>query len=185
VQGYAKQGTVVSIYPGVVYFPGDPIFFQSFNNHYILRRSDGVSIDGKYWGLSRTMYKSIAGRESTHYVDFCDVTWLNVTRGSFNFTQPVPNEPTQEDRLGVKNPLNMGQIINHASHNQESNVTYFEYTVPEEFPQELRTLIPNVQYRGLVDGRNFVKSMVLLCLRDIQDEELLADYNMVARSNEG
>jgi hypothetical protein len=46
-----KRGTVVALYPGVVYEPPhDPVFFQSIFNHYVLQRKDGIFIDGKHSG---------------------------------------------------------------------------------------------------------------------------------------
>jgi len=65
LEGRISAGEVISLYPGVVYHPGDPLFFPSIRNSFVLRRSDGVSIDGKGWGLSKFMFNSLASLGSS------------------------------------------------------------------------------------------------------------------------
>lgn len=77
MDGQAKEGQVLALYPGVVYFPGDPMFFPSIRNNFFLRRNDGISIDGKPYGLSKSVYKSsgflVVGRDGK---PLCDMSWL-------------------------------------------------------------------------------------------------------------
>jgi len=61
-RGRIKQHKLVALYPGTVYYPGEPVFFQSIRNHVMLECLDGVYIDGKHEGLSRSIYKSCEGR---------------------------------------------------------------------------------------------------------------------------
>ena len=58
LSGSVEEMTIICIYPGLFYKPGEPIFFPSLRNDYLLRCNSGGTIDGKPHGLSRYMYKS-------------------------------------------------------------------------------------------------------------------------------
>ena len=59
----AKAGNIVGIYPGTVYQPYQPILIQSIRNPFLFRCADGVLIDGKDCGISRTIYRSCSPRD--------------------------------------------------------------------------------------------------------------------------
>eukprot|EP01130_Rhizamoeba_saxonica_P008256 TRINITY_DN3335_c0_g1_i2.p1 TRINITY_DN3335_c0_g1~~TRINITY_DN3335_c0_g1_i2.p1 ORF type:complete len:141 (+),score=22.65 TRINITY_DN3335_c0_g1_i2:94-516(+) len=128
MEGKALKGDVICIYPGPVYSPMAPIFFQSLKNQYILKRNDGFCIDGKNKGLSRIMYKSLCRRVNNVKHELCDESWIN-----------APKEI-------LRNPLNVGQFINHCIVPENSNVSYMQFTFDNEFPYDLRSYIPNVNY---------------------------------------
>lgn len=53
---------------GTVYMPYEPIFFQSMANSFVFRCIDGLLIDGKDTGLSRTIYRYLTFRKATNYI---------------------------------------------------------------------------------------------------------------------
>ena len=57
-KGSIPQNTLVALYPGTVYKPWEPVFFQSIRNHVMLECIDRHYIDAKAHGLSRSIYKS-------------------------------------------------------------------------------------------------------------------------------
>jgi hypothetical protein len=57
-------------------------------------------VDGKYWGLSSFMYKSLIGRHSIGPTPICDVTWHSVA--------------SSEWQNRMISPLSIGQMINNA-----------------------------------------------------------------------
>ena len=50
--GFVPKGSICAIYPGSVYLSGEPLFFVGLRNNYLLRMSNGSTIDGKPFGLS-------------------------------------------------------------------------------------------------------------------------------------
>lgn len=185
LEGEVKAGSLVSIYPGLmkasclifalglVYQPTDPMVWPSIKNKYMLRRQDGFTIDGKYFGLSRKLFQSASSSIRWPIGTTVDSSWLRAiytTRQNANswvetlqefFEEETKRIPTTEDALMLqtfhninKNPLNQGQMINHGkiydpqtkAHKDAQNVTYFEYFLPPKFPQKLRGFIPNLYF---------------------------------------
>jgi len=196
LEGHRSEASVIAIYPGVVYHPGDPSFLPSLRNDYIIKRTDGSCVDGKYWGLSKIMYRSLEGRHQIGAWPICDNTWLNVRHPS-------------DWRNSMKSPLAMGQMINNHSENPP-HVMYYEFEIPADFPRHLWYLLPNLNYQGMqiyhgqdhqssefdVGQRRgddsdtsagwknqncLAKSIAMIALRDIRDEELFSDYAWVGR----
>ena len=56
-KGSVEKGQMVALYPGTLYFPGEPMLIASFGNQYILRCSDGMLVDGKHTGVSKCIFK--------------------------------------------------------------------------------------------------------------------------------
>ena len=50
-RGTIKAGTLIGIYPGTIYLPGESILLPSIRNQFIFQCCDGVRIDGKNKGF--------------------------------------------------------------------------------------------------------------------------------------
>ncbi|KAI8926560.1 hypothetical protein BC831DRAFT_456152 [Entophlyctis helioformis] len=101
-------GSIVAMYPGTVYNPGEPTLLVSLANHYLLRCFDGLLVDGKARGLSGSVYRSLHSR---HHPDprvpsVGDRSWMDYARHGDS---------------SLRNPLAIGQIINAASPTQVAN----------------------------------------------------------------
>lgn len=160
-------GTLLCIYPGTIYSSWDPIFFQSINNSYIIRLSDGSFIDGKNTGLSKSIYISTRYKNQiSHDFNICDDKWLY-----------------------MQHPFGLGQIINNG---KSPNVVYHELNlvVSKDIKDDPNTLVipfkdnkilgllPNVRYSGTWQDINVpMRLIVLVSIRDIQPrEELYSAY---------
>ncbi|XP_041359872.1 SET domain-containing protein 9-like isoform X2 [Gigantopelta aegis] len=128
--GYVPPNSIVAMYPGVIYKPYEPLFFQSLSNSFIFRCIDGFHIDGNDKNLSKFLYRSCSQRDRIGPYETCDVTWLT--------PHPV-------------NPLAVGQYVNNQSKRFPANVVYQEFDIPRDWPLQLRRFIPNVHYNSGLD----------------------------------
>lgn len=153
-KGLVPKGAIVAMYPGTVYQPYQPIFFQSIRNPFVFRCIDGILIDGNDRGISKMVFRSCSGRDRVGFFMLSDVSWLT--------SDPL-------------NPLAVGQYVNNCSNERPANVCYQEYDVPDKFPIELRQYLPNVNFRQ--DALGPLRCVVLVSLRDIvAGEELFSNY---------
>lgn len=183
VKGRVNAGDVVGIYPGVIYEQGDPALWPSWNNDYFLRRGDGSSVDGKFYGISGWFYNSSISKY-TIIDDFgnkylsCDKDWIlqsKQVRNQYMNTKEIEN-------IQFTNPLNTGHFINCASGKQRANVMYYEYDfMVDDYQLEYRKFIPNVSYLPPVDETILVKSIVMIALNTLENEELFSDYAFIGK----
>ncbi|CAG8636303.1 3754_t:CDS:2, partial [Paraglomus occultum] len=156
--GKAKEGDIVSMYPGTIYFSGDPMFLVSLKNSYILKCNNGFFFDGKPYGLSKHIFKSLYKRINYPGVlPTCDISWL---------------ERNDED---LKNPLAIGQFVNNGTPIYKANVRYQELEI-DSLPISLWKYIPNIHYASNESITKAKKVVVLVATRDIKDEELFSTY---------
>ena len=154
-EGRVPEGALVAIYPGTVYLPFDPLLLVSIRNPYLLRRCDGMFLDGKSVGLSGLLYRSCANRGRVGGRLRCDLSWMG-------------------DEL--VNPLSLGQRVNNQSEERPANVEYIEMTVSAGamLAKEQR-LLPWVDYRP--GSSEDMRVVGLVATRDVREgEELLSNY---------
>ena len=153
-KGYALPGSIVAIYPGTVYHPGDSILFQSVSNSYVFRCSDGVFIDGKHNGISGLFYKSISGKNQLGPYQSSDQSWLSLKN--------------------LHNPLACGQIVNNGG-SENANVCYCEIDIDLQMvPLKQRKFIPNISHSG---PSSWLRMVVLVARSNITEgEEVLSSY---------
>ncbi|XP_071799476.1 SET domain-containing protein 9-like isoform X4 [Asterias amurensis] len=146
---------------GTVYKSWEPILLQSLANPFIFRCLDGTLIDGNDKGLSRMIYRSCTQRDRMGPYLTSDLSWL--TNSSAN-------------------PMAIGQYINNQNTDNEANVAYQEFDVPESFPFHLLRYIPNTFYSSTYQQddaakQRLMRCVVLVSLREIQcGEELFSSY---------
>lgn len=56
-QGVVPRGSLVALYPGTIYWPYEPILFQSIANQFVFRCVDGLLIDGNDRGISKSIFR--------------------------------------------------------------------------------------------------------------------------------
>lgn len=154
--GKVLPGQIVAFYPGTVYFPEDPKLFQSVCNPFMFRCKDYLHIDGKNWGVSKSIYKSCYHRDRVGVFECCDPTWISYNNDTISF--------------------NIGQLVNNSTFNVPANVHYQEFDLlHSSIPFSLRKHIPNINYNSL--DKNFTRTVVLVATKEINsDEELLSSY---------
>jgi len=163
--GIVRKGSIVALYPGTVYYPSEPLFFQSLGNSFILQCVDGVMIDGKERGLSCKIFRSCAARDVIGTYRFCDTSWMT----SQNL-----------------NPLAIGQYVNNANKEYPANVIYQELDITLSFPVHLLQFIPNINFNAPLLTREYgdekddilvIRTVLLIALRDINEgEEIFSSY---------
>lgn len=155
----AAAGELVCLYPGTVYDPmSDPLFLASFRNSFVLRRIDGLVVDGKDCGISARIFKSCALRDRSMYGrDRCDWSWLYGQCGS--------------------NHLACGHYINYSNQPEGANVSYLECDIRKsDLAPEQLALLPFVQY-SLDHSDTYARITGLVSLRKIEEgEELFSSY---------
>lgn len=157
--GSVKKGQVVAMYPGTVYQPSDPLFFQSFRNPFILQCFDGIFVDGNHQHLSKYIYKSCVYRDKTGYVLPADLTWLQ--------SDPV-------------NPLSVGHYVNNHTVECPANVVYRECNLDLPVPDSLLQILPNVNFAGN-SSNGYLRLVLLIAIKDITaGEELFSSYFTLA-----
>jgi len=172
VEGSAKTGSLVGLYPGTVYMPHEPLFFPSLGNSFIFRCTDGIHIDGNDRWVSKSIYKSCAARDQFNF-DFpcCDTSWLTCY---------------------PQNLLNMGQYVNNQSRNHNNNVVYQECSLfltdskqlrptcvneDECFPVKLARFVPNVWSNPVNNMQYSLRIIPLVAVDNVlTGSELLSSY---------
>jgi len=164
--GVIHEGEMVALYPGTVYYPMEPVFFQSLFNPFILKCVDGVLIDGNNRGISKIIFRSCKTRDQIGSYSLCDTTWLTNT---------------------LVNPLSVGQYVNNETLKYPANVVYQELDIPASFGVSNMKYIPNINYNTPVflqqedidiDSVILIRTVILRALRDIsKDEELFSTYH--------
>lgn len=154
--GCIERGTLVALYPGTLYEPGEPILLPSIGNSFVLRCVDGIHVDGNDKRISKIIYKSCVGRDSFRSFQAADLTWLTET--------PVV-------------PLNVGQYVNNHSPDFPANVIYHEINVPLEIlPAHQRCFLPNIWYRSSYK-HDYLRLVALVSTTKIQQgEEVFSTY---------
>ncbi|KAG0001452.1 SET domain-containing protein 9 [Entomortierella chlamydospora] len=165
---FAKSGSIVAMYPGTLYRPGEAIFFNSINNRYILKCNDGVYVDGKVKGLSGSVFRSANGRDNYPGITpTADATWMidwtkkvekdieesaskEVRGTAISSTKGTTITKAGDGAVGsyiIKNPLAVGQIINNGTTQFPPNVRYQELDIrTRDCPLELQEFLPNIWY---------------------------------------
>lgn len=172
------------------YLPGDVIFFASIGNDFLLRRYDGCYVDGRPYGLSGRVFRSCSLRDNLDTLELSEATWLNYKRMDNSNWKPEDDQVNEFD--AYKNPLSVGHVINHSN---TPNVMYFEVDIPIStnnlpahldaslvLPTHLRQYLPNVYYNmDAMGSLPVMKTVVLVTLRNIENEELFTHYCFVGR----
>ncbi|KAG0057235.1 SET domain-containing protein 9 [Gryganskiella cystojenkinii] len=157
-------GTIVGMYPGLLYRPGEAILFNSIQNRYILKCNDGIFVDAKAQGLSGYFYRSVNARDNYPGITpTADTTWMfpwaksiTSTTGRAEGTTAVDaamSRITPPPRIStahvLKNPLAVGQLVNNGTSLFPSNVRYQELDFrTRNCPLELQQFLPNLWHAG-------------------------------------
>ncbi|KAG0301391.1 hypothetical protein BGZ98_008401 [Dissophora globulifera] len=198
-----ESGSVVAMYPGTLYQPGEAIFFNSINNRYILKCNDGIYVDGKANGLSGSIFRSVNGRDNYPGITAsADTTWMVDWKKASDAQQQYQETQQRVSTGSLRNPLSVGQIINNGTKKFPPNVRYQELDVrTKTFPLVVQELLPNIWYSddwhahdhasktNAAEDRyadwshqsssnlDYLRTVVLVTTRPVQDgEELYSTY---------
>lgn len=152
-------GSVVAAYPGVSYETEDLTMMHKMvlpGNEYVMFRRDGVLIDGRPDGPSKQMWEMAERRE----------------RAAGN---------SALDREARTNELAIGNLVNHPPSGTQPNVVVHPIDLAPTEQTHLHQYLPVVNFRPPADGDPCKRTVVLISMRDIEeDEELFLDYKLRA-----
>jgi hypothetical protein len=204
LSGEADVGTVIAIYPGVIYSPAYYRYIPGYprvdaQNPYLITRYDGTVINALPWGSggeSREVWDGLTVPEIRSNVQSVgkgqDRVWRMLSK---------PLEGTRVGSIGDvlerRNPLALAHFANHPAKGMDPNVMICPYDFPLT-EKDMRTYIPNVSFGNHeeVNMRRFgsfwfkssaknsvsdvpvLKTLVLVATRALCNEEVLLNYRL-------
>lgn len=188
IEGCAKAGTIIALYPGICYMPSDLYRIPNCleftqRNEYLMWRYDGIVIDGE-------VALEIESSDSDNDDD----------------DDVAVQEQTEQESMGIElitHPFSNGHLANHAPLGHTPNCLQFHMNIPiNRNSAPLRRYIPNSMYfasrRTVLDGitnttirqkvssvsefgvitgaDNCIPTLAFVATRDIQDEEVFINY---------
>ncbi|KAI4373143.1 hypothetical protein MLD38_011302 [Melastoma candidum] len=205
IDGKAEVGSVVAIYPGVIYSPAYYRYIPGYprvdaQNPYLITRYDGTVINAQPWGVGGETRQVWTGHSLTDArlnvpgnLEASDRIWRLLSK-------PLEGTPgaISNNVLERRNPLAKAHFTNHPAKEVIPNVMICPYDFPLT-EKEMRPYIPNILFGPeeeanmkrygtfwfkLGSSRNngqvspVMKTMVLVATRALCDEELLLNYRL-------
>ncbi|CAO2812762.1 unnamed protein product [Amaranthus hypochondriacus] len=206
LEGKAEVGSVIAIYPGVVYSPAYYRYIPGYprvdaQNSYLITRYDGSVINAQPWGVGNDIREFWDGTSSPQAANF---PTQSAETGSDRMWKML-SKPLNSPRSGMhgeilerRNPLAFAHFANHPPKGEIPNVMVcpYDFVLDEN---DMRAYIPNITF-GSEEGvkmRRFgsfwfksgrsvhgtsdspiLKSLVLVANRSINNEEILLNYRL-------
>lgn len=158
VDGKVVAGTVLCIYPGLVYWPGTLTKEAAGDSEYIISRYDGVTIDGRHWDEKADDAMVEAAK-------------LAMARG---------RDTRDAVRDCFLNPYAIGQFVNHPPPSALPNVIAVPFSFKGDMekrfmPHQIAKERPLHMY--VDDGKAGTPSLLLVASRNLgHGEELFLNY---------
>ncbi|XP_024987349.1 uncharacterized protein LOC112522460 [Cynara cardunculus var. scolymus] len=206
VDGEADVGSVIALYPGVIYSPAYYRYIPGYprvdaQNPYLNTRYDGTVINAQPWGTGgearepwgqSRVYQSNPGSQPSETGS--DRVWKMLSK------------PLEGSRLGCngevlerRNPLALGHFANHPTMGMDPNVMVCPYDFPLS-EKGMRAYIPNIVFGGTGDVKMkrfgsfwfksggessdgqmkgpVMKSIALVATRSLCNEEVYLNYRL-------
>ncbi|KAH7058388.1 hypothetical protein BKA57DRAFT_449161 [Linnemannia elongata] len=160
-------GTIVALYPGTLYRPGEAIFFNSLQNRYILKCEDGIFVDGKPTGLSGSIFRSVNGRDNfPGCVPTADTTWIVNWTKLWSSTLPSasPSPSPSQSSASSDKTTTISSSSSSNNNNNEKEIQGIDTSTILKNPLAVGQIVnngtaqypPNVRYQELdIQTRDF------------------------------
>ncbi|KAL2939070.1 SET domain-containing protein 9 [Bienertia sinuspersici] len=206
LEGEAEVGSVIAIYPGVVYSPAYYRYIPGYpkvdaHNSYLITRYDGTVINAHPWGSGDDAREIWDGLRSPQTAKSTEQI---VQTGSDRIWKML-SKPLERPKSGIlgeilerRNSLAFAHFANHPPKGMDPNVMVCPYDFPLD-EKDMRTYIPNISFgneegvrmkrfgsfwfksgssvHGVSDSP-VLKSLVLVATRAINNEEILLNYRL-------
>ncbi|MBA0573200.1 hypothetical protein Golob_000488, partial [Gossypium lobatum] len=203
LNGEATVGSVIAIYPGVIYSPAYYRYIPGYprvdaQNTYLITRFDGTVINAQPWGFGGETRELWDGSKMLDAKLNRDAT----EKGSDRFWKML-SKPLESSRVGNgeilerRNPLALAHFANHPAKDTVPNVMICPYDFPLT-EKDMRAYIPNLSFGNAeeVNMRRFgsfwfrwgsrnsesngpvLKTLVLVATTALCDEEVLLNYRL-------
>ncbi|KAL3718750.1 hypothetical protein ACJRO7_003799 [Eucalyptus globulus] len=205
VDGEAQVGTVVALYPGVIYSPAHYRYIPGYprvdaQNPYLITRYDGTVINAQPWGVGGDAREVWDGSNAMHINPNMQNNESASDRAWKILSKPLEGRQggNYVDVLERRNPLALAHFANHPAKGMDPNVMICPYDFPLT-EENMRAYIPNILFgRGEeVKMRRFgsfwfkwgslgnsgaevpaLKTIALVATRALHDEEVLLNYRL-------
>lgn len=207
IDGEADVGSVISLYPGVIYSPAYYRYIPGYprvdaQNPYLITRYDGTVIDAQPWGKGgetrepwdqSSVYRSNPNLSGPSSETGSDRVWKMLSK-------PLEGSKlVNGEVLERRNPLALAHFANHPSSSIEPNVMVcpYDFNLNEK---GMRAYIPNIVFGGVekVKMKRFgsfwfksgggmnegemegpvLKSLALVATRSLCNEEIYLNYRL-------
>jgi len=161
--GDVPKGSVVAIYPGILYGEEDMIQVHQMvyaDNNYLIMRPDALIIDGNEKGTSSRIFNMVVDRQRKR---------SNLKVGELATFENI-----------FKNSYAKAHMVNHPPVSYKSNVVAYCTELPSTLSPELSKFIPNLFFApdSVIKERHYTtKVLMLVSIIDISNAELLLNYN--------
>lgn len=207
INGLADVGSVLAIYPGVIYSPAYYRYIPGYprvdsQNPYLITRYDGTVINAQPWGSgdeTREIWNGLIKSES--------VTQSLGSKNSSDKLWTMLSKPLEQTKTHIngevlerRNPLAFAHFANHPAKGVEPNVMLCPYDFPLT-EKNMRVYVPNVVcgkggevkmkklgsfYLKWSESKTTVseydvpvlKTLVLVATRELCDEEVFLNYRL-------
>ncbi len=174
IRGKCPRGTVIGLYPGMTYASTLVKQLNLWNDN--LRQCFSGKEGGTYVNGSLTkerFFNTMHNHESPQIQD-TETPWYGVddTRREKEFGHFIGNR--------FVHPFAQLHLVNHAG-DLPPNAIIAPFTVTSSFPQSLLCYVPNKHFQPpfvLLSDVGMIRTIVFIAQRDIEDEEVLIDYQM-------
>lgn len=204
MEGEADVGSVIAIYPGVIYSPAYYRFIPGYprvdaHNSYLITRYDSTVINAQPWADGSDAREFWDGMNSPQPTKFPE----QIVQTGSDRVWKMLSKPLQSPRSGIRgeilerrNALAFAHFANHPPKDVIPNVMVCPYDFPLD-EKDMRTYIPNISFgneEGVkmkrfgsfwfksgssVDGISpTLNSLVLVATRAISNEEILLNYRL-------
>lgn len=203
LEGEADVGSVIAIYPGVIYSPAHYPYIPGYpridgNNPYLVTRYDGTIINSQPWGMGGDNREFWDGKTNAQVKITIPETSSDRLWKMLNKPLESPRGVSGADVLERRNPLAFAHFTNHPAKDMVPNVMICPYDFPLS-EKDMRTYIPNIAFgnedganmkrfgrfwfkswRSVRDGSDFpvLKTLVLVATRALCNEEILLNYRL-------
>ncbi|XP_038903268.1 uncharacterized protein LOC120089904 isoform X1 [Benincasa hispida] len=203
IDGEADVGSVIAIYPGVIYSPAHYQYIPGYprvdaQNPYLITRYDGTVINAQPWGLGADI------REVWHGLTVPESNPIKQGDEKSDRLWRMLSKPLEAKRVGHggdalerRNPLAFAHFANHPAKDMVPNVMLCPYDFPLT-EKDMRVYIPNVSFaneemnmkrlgsfwfksgRSRINGSDtpILKTIVLVATRALCNEEVLLNYRL-------
>ncbi|KAB1993987.1 hypothetical protein ES319_D13G068900v1 [Gossypium barbadense] len=203
LNGEATVGSVIAIYPGVIYSPAYYRYIPGYprvdaQNTYLITRYDGTVINAQPWGFGGETRELWDGSKMLD----AKLNRVATEKGSDRLWKML-SKPLESSRVGNgevlehRNPLALAHFANHPAKDTVPNVMICPYDFPLT-EKDMRAYIPNLSFGNAeeVNMRRFgsfwfrwgsrnsesngpvLKTLVLVATTALCDEEVLLNYRL-------
>jgi hypothetical protein len=172
LSGKCQKGTVLGIYPGMIY-PESRKIYNNDKNQHLSELLNSFVVNGD---LAHDLYFSNGYNRKVKWMEEKADRFKKFLEGDDYY---IVNEPYLAQRF--VHPYANLQYVNHPPRGLLDNVLCFEMRIPLNFDRKLLPYVPNQYYsRPTIETKSFglIRIQVYVARRDLNNEEIFLNYRL-------